>query len=171
MNNLNLTEKEKEFLKQYASVFESERKIDCTSDPIVIVEDLSTIVTQEGFEDKYVYVLDDFEAENEDELIELLRSEDFGEEEINEIIYSLDTTGEAFDNEISLYPVKEIYKPIAYFLTRKEAEDYCKYQSHNLKQPRVYTRNMGYANQGDLKVLTDMLLRIGRELNKERNYE
>ena len=36
---------------------------------------------------------------------------------------------------------------IAFFLTKKGAEDYLKYQSHNLSDPYIYAFHSGYANK------------------------
>lgn len=35
---------------------------------------------------------------------------------------------------------------VAFFLTRKGAEDYLKYQKHNLRKPYIYTFGVGYRN-------------------------
>ena len=161
---IEITQKEYELLKQYSALFESERRIDCTSDPVVLVEDVEEVITQSGYEDKEVYVWDESTYETKSELIEALRECDFSTVEIGSILEDLEYNEEALDGSIRLVPVKILYKPIAYFLTRKEAEDYCKYQSHNLTKPRVYTRNMGYSNRGDLKLLTEMLKKIGDNL-------
>ena len=48
---LELTEREEKFLRQYTDVYDSERRLDITASPIVIVEDVVEHVTQEGFED------------------------------------------------------------------------------------------------------------------------
>ena len=55
---IEITQKEYEILKQYSALFESERRIDCTSDPIVVVEDIEEVITQSGYEDKEIYVWD-----------------------------------------------------------------------------------------------------------------
>lgn len=60
--------------------------------------------------------------------------------------------------------VEEKQKPIAFFLTRKEAERYCRYQGHNLKNSRVYSRYVGYGNDGDLECLMKFMRRIGSDL-------
>ena len=161
---IEITQNEYDLLKQYSTLFDSERRIDCTSDPIVIVEDIEEVITQSGYEDKGIYVWDESTYETKQDLVEALIECEFSALEIDEILDGLYDFGEAEDYGIRLTPVKVLYKPIAYFLTRKEAEDYCEYQSHNLKKPRVYTRNMGYSNRGDLKLLVEMLKRIGDNL-------
>ncbi len=46
--NIELTEKEIGFLKQYANVFRQERDFDCTADPIVMVEDIEELRSGNG---------------------------------------------------------------------------------------------------------------------------
>ena len=72
-----------------------------------------------------------------------------------------------FNFKINIVPlyVKYIYKPVAYFFSRKEAEKYCQYQHHNLDHPRVYARYSGYNNRGDFPVLSKLLLKMGEQLN------
>lgn len=53
---IELTEKEIAMLKQYSSVFEEERNIDATADPIVVVQRKEKVPTAEGFNvDGYWY--------------------------------------------------------------------------------------------------------------------
>lgn len=66
--------------------------------------------------------------------------------------------------EIGRFGVTWKWDPVAYFLTRKEADDYRKYQSHNLGVSRTYTRSIGYRNSGDLAVLLPLLLKMGNEI-------
>lgn len=42
---------------------------------------------------------------------------------------------------------------VAFFLTRKGAEEYLQYQSHNLTEPYIYTFYSGYANEEMDKLL------------------
>lgn len=163
---IDLTEREIDFLKQYARVYDTERRCDITCEPIVVVEDIEEIITQSGYEDKEIYVWEESTYNSESELVEALKESDYCDSDIDEILVDLESSCEALDGEIRLVPVKVIYKPIAYFLTRTEAGRYCEYQKHNLRNPRVYTRNMGYSNRGDLKEFAEMLLRIGKELIK-----
>lgn len=164
--NIELTEREIMFLKQYAQVYKQERSIDCTADPIVVVEDVDYLVAGDGFGDKTVYAWDDEEYNSLEELKEDLKENGFSENDIEAFCEDLDDFGICKNNEIQKYSVHRIYKPIAYFLTRAEADRYVEYQSHNLKEPRVYTRYCGYANSGDLQCLYKLLLRIGKQLNE-----
>lgn len=49
------------------------------------------------------------------------------------------------------------YKTEAYFLSYQEAEEYLKYQGHNLSNPRIYEDYIGYKNGGSLATLIDLL--------------
>lgn len=162
---IKLNEREIEFLKQYAQVYDEEREKDGTRDPLVVVEDVEEIITEDGYEDEIRYCWDEETYKNIEELKEALVEEDgHTKEEIEEIIEELEEYGEALQGSIKKFSVIIKYKPIAYFLTRKEAEKYCNYQKHNLKKPRVYTRYMGYANNGDLQCIANLVLNIGKQL-------
>ena len=163
--NIQLTERELHFLKQYAEVYESERDIDVTNTPIIVVEVREEIPAdiEYGY-DKVVYVWDMESYNSKAELEEALSENDFTSEEINNILTELEETKEALIGSIQKVYVNIIYNPVAYFLTRAEAERYCQYQKHNLKNPRIYSRYIGYANSGDLSCFMGLLLRMGKEL-------
>ena len=163
--NINLTEKEIEFLKQYARVYEEERSLDCTRDPVVVVEDIEELVSADGYGDKTVYVWNEETYYSLDEVETELKDNGFSKNAIEAFCDDLDFYGECANGEIQKYEITIRYRPIAYFLTRAEADKYVKYQSHNLREPRVYTRSCGYSNNGDLQCLYQLLLRIGRQLN------
>ena len=166
---LDLTEREIEFLKQYASVYRSERDLDATADPIVMVDTMRSRVGEEGYDDcRTVYVNCDGEEFSSLEEVreETLANGEYEEDvEWEEFVGILEDEGE--QDGWRILSVMDYYEPVAYFLTRVEAEKYVKYQSHNLNNPRVYTRYMGYSNCGDLQALSKMLLRIGGELDNE----
>lgn len=202
---INLTEQEKEFLKQYAEVFEEERKKDSTLDPIVIVETrvkdytnpcygydgeefeleinglrISENTEINSLETLEVLIRDYFEEEinenKDDEDLEESLEEDL-EECIDEMLscfeyseddeFLWDNYGLGFKVYIKKHYYKYEYKPVAYFLTRKEADKYVEYQSHNLCYPRVFTAYAGYRNYGDYPILIALLKRMGEELLKE----
>lgn len=209
---INLTEKEKEFLRQYAEVFEEERKRDSTVDPIVIVEtrvkdytnpcygydgeefeleinglrisensEISSLESLEEeirnyFEEEIQRLKDKESNEDEDDEDEEGLEEEL-EECIDEMIscfeysaedeFTYDSCDFNFKIYIKEHYYKYEYKPVAYFLTRKEAEKYVNYQSHNLCYPRVFTAYAGYRNYGDYPVLIALLKRMGEELLKE----
>lgn len=165
--NIQLTEREAQFLKQYAEVYESERKIDSTANPIVVVEAQQDIPADADYGyDKVTYVWDMESYDDEDELEEELKENDFTLKERDEIFAELEETGEALGGSIQRVFVNILWVPAAYFLTRAEAEKYCQYQKHNLKNPRVYSRYVGYRNNGDLDCLMGLLLRMGKELSE-----
>ena len=162
---LELTEKEIGFLKQYAQVFKDERGVDCTADPIVVVEDIEELVAIDGYGDKTIYAWEDSTYDSLDELKKDLRENGYSKREIALFCDDLEYQGNCKDGEIQKLSVHRIHYPKAYFLTRVEAERYVEYQSHNLREPRVYTRYCGYANYGDLQCLYKLLLRMGQQLN------
>lgn len=164
--NIKLTENEIRFLKQYAEVYKQERSIDCTADPIVVVEDIEELVAADGYGDRTIYAWEDSTYDSLDELKKDLRENGYSKREIALFCDDLEYQGNCKDGEIQRLSVHRRHYPIAYFLTRAEAERYVKYQSHNLKEPRVYTRHYGYANSGDLQCLYKLLLRMGQQLNE-----
>lgn len=167
--NVELNEREIEFLKQYAAVYESERKIDITNTPIVVVENQVYYPTADGFGDKTIYVIDDdgqhTECETIEEVIEYFEDQEMDFSKYDEGILEEEGNHAIYNISVSKFPVFKRYEPVAYFLTRKEAEEYCKYQKHNLRSPRVYSRYVGYGNRGDLECLMQLLLKIGNQLN------
>ncbi len=165
--NIQLTDREAQFLKQYAEVYESEREIDFTATPIVVVEFEREFPadTDYGY-DKVTYVWDMEGYDGEYELEEELKENDFTSKEIDEIFAELQETGEALGGSIQRVFVNILWVPAAYFLTRAEAEKYCQYQKHNLKNPRAYSRYVGYRNNGDLDCLMGLLLRMGKEISE-----
>ena len=165
--NIQLTDREAKFLKQYSEIYESEREIDSTANPIVVVEAQQDIPADADYGyDKVTYVWDMESYDDEDELEEELKENDFTSKERDEIFAELEETGEALGGSIQRVFVNILWVPVAYFLTRSEAEKYCQYQKHNLKNPRVYSRYVGYRNNGDLDCLMGLLLRMGKELSE-----
>lgn len=168
---IKLNEREKEFLKQYALKYPEERKLDITADPIVVVEVEEERVTQEGYADKTVYVWNEDSYDTWESLeVDLLDAE-YSNEDIEEIAEDLSDFNESLDGEIRKLPVMIFHRPVAYFLTREEADKYVKYQRHNLRRPRVYSRHIGYSNRGDLDCLMKLLLRVGKDLLESEGEE
>lgn len=67
---------------------------------------------------------------------------------------------EVFDvlEDIYMYHYHETWDTIAYFFTRKEAEEYTEYQAHNLRHGyRIYADYYGYANKSTLARLLRIL--------------
>lgn len=167
--NISLSDKESFFLKQYAEAYEAERKFDGTADPVVVVEDVEEISALPGTGDYSIYISDDHVMRTRESVKKfLLEDEGFDEETTSSIIIELDFEGDTDLCNIKKVEVIKRYRPIAYFLTRLEAEKYCQYQKHNLSNPRVYTRYCGYGNNGDMQLLNKLLLRIGNELQEAK---
>ena len=167
---INLTDEEAAFLKQYAEVYEEERKDDITANPIVVVQNEDCIITQEGYSDRYVWAWDECSYESEEELVDVLKENDYTGEEIAGVLEEIESHGECDlgpSGVVRKFPVIITHKSVAYFLTRKEGERYARYQKHNLNRPRVYSVYTGYDNRGDLACLLGLLRRMGDILNKE----
>jgi len=171
--NIKLTEKEIEFLKNYAKVFEEERKRDITCDPVVAVEVEERIPTASCYSDGFEYLIidDDYISFNiKKELTKYLKEYyDYSNKEILKLFEDLKWNDEVkLHDDIELrkgYYIKK-YRPVAFFLTRYEADRYVKYQSHNLNKPRVFTYSAGYANYGEIPTIIKLLKRMGEELLK-----
>ena len=163
--NINITPKELELLKQYAAVYDSEREIDGSADPIVIVEvPEEVVVPRDSSRDEERYFYEDAVYTDKDELMAQLEEDGWSESEIEDANFDLYHEGKTYDGRISVRYIQIQWRPVAYFLTRAEAHRYCQYQGHNLKTPRIYTAYCGYSNDGDLKHLSQLLLKIGKTL-------
>lgn len=189
--NIELTDREIELLKQYNEVYEEERKIDCTADPIVLVQDRIKIYTKSDYgydgteyglivngfnvtedsliestkelEDKIREELEYEDKGKVDEIIDDMKDEILGFYASDEFIY--DENG--IKVEVTCHYFNYEWETKAYFFTRKEAERYVEYQGHNLSYPRVFTDYAGYSNDGDFPVFQKLLLRIGEKLINE----
>ncbi len=197
--DVELTDRQVMFLKQYANVYQDERDIDYTADPLVAVRtrrlrrctvddnvDVTSYVIDNDFEESLSslgevrQILTDEECIYIDKIKEKIinyckkYNQSFTEEELEEkvkdyiedVIYDLEYSGEYSDEILDVEAVyfEYDYVPVAYFLTRAEAEKYIQYQGHNLTEPTVYTYYTGYNNMGDLTELKALLLEIGKTL-------
>ncbi|MGP1405104.1 hypothetical protein [Filifactor alocis] len=192
---LHITKEEESMLKQYASVYRKERDEDLTANPIVIVEDSTSIrVNQKDDYDqkKYCLYIDEELYTDEDlnktEILSVLKHvmdelnvdpgvidstlEEMGTIINNELLEEkCDITLEDTEISIEAHYYKEEWQPKAYFFTKKEARNYMKYQAHNLRNSRIFTANAGYDNRGDYPILQRLLLRIGEELLQDERKE
>jgi hypothetical protein len=174
--NITLTEKEIEYLKNYAKVFDEERKRDITCDPVVAVEVEDRVPTKNCYSDGFEYIIFDGDYssfDTKDELTEYLKEYyDYRNEKILKLFGELE-----WDDSVKLHDDIELrkgyyikkYRPVAFFLTRYEADRYVEYQSHNLNNPRVFTYSAGYANYGEIPTIIKLLKRMGEELLNENN--
>lgn len=69
------------------------------------------------------------------------------------------------NNDIRILYRESVYEDVAIFFTLAEAQRYKKYQAHNLCNPRVFTKHMGYGNKGEWEPFFDLLMSIGTQLN------
>lgn len=134
--NIEITKEEKEMLKQYADMW---AYYDNFNDAIYTCKKEMLDGLNHLSYDEVLDIIDDLEVNDEYDCLE---------------------------KNISLRLVHYIkkYKDVAYFLTRAEAEKYVEYQKHNLYNPRIFTYNAGYSNNGDYVVLTKLLKRIGEQI-------
>lgn len=61
------------------------------------------------------------------------------------------------------------YQDVAFFFTLDCAKNYMEYQSHNLSEPRTFSKSCGYSNSGDYEPLYDTLMALGKILNEGEN--
>lgn len=174
--NINLTTIEKEMLKQFAKLYEYERNIDFTDEPIICVKTKnSRPVDKERSANYYLecFIPEwEFSTRKKEKLIEeLLRDVDMTKTLANQIADSVFEDEEDYTDlpySIEVCYMEDYYETVAYFFTRKEAEKYCKYQSHNLNDPIIYTENWGYNNYGDFPIFQQLLLKIGNQILEMR---
>lgn len=168
---IQLTDAEKEMLKQYAQVYDEERRNDITADPLVAVQVREEIPTSEDYCDGYVYYNGPWEITVQ--TIEELRKcieEEYGAIQADEEVQRIeDDEDSGRITEFDKIPVIYRWVSVAFFLSRASAEKYCKYQSHNLTKPRVYTLHAGYSNCGDYIMAYQLLKRMGEELLEAAN--
>lgn len=193
---IELDDREIKLLKQYAKVYEGERDIDWTADPIVLVQNKvkRDVSGEHNFDliEYEVYVDDrciceDWLFSDLEEVIENIREyfiqggdSGLDEEEFDEVTEDMRYHLEGFySSDIWEYEGKHInitvkkrffeyyYKTVAYFFTRAEAKKYVKYQAHNLHEPRVFASYAGYANNGDFPIFQKLLLRLGKQVLEE----
>lgn len=191
-NQFSFTEKELEKLIQLAMLYDQERKVDSTRDPIVAVQVKVKRLVPEGYGGKRVLVINSdgefttiqdaedikeylidmedeyFFEESEDEegnTVWTLKDEEFDEFFDDFLNYGCNLTHPAYSNvKFEVFYEEDDWKSVAFFFTRKDAEDYCQYQAHNLNEPRVFSLYSGYANHGDFPILLAMLKRLGQHL-------
>ena len=168
--NIDLTDNEIAFLKQFASL-QYEGAVDnlATRTPIHVVErkEETCVECSDGdvwFDDETEMSFDSFT-----DLIaskELPDYEDVEYTKINGItIYNYSNYCEAFQINARCYKTVHSYRPIAFFFTLSEAKRYMNgYQKHNCDNCRIYTYGLGYSNNGDMPVFRNFLMNIGNKL-------
>ena len=181
MKTIEVTDEQYEVLKELCH----ERKTQdnrCTADPIWVVQtkkhriinpefsctgETATAFYGDEGDIFHAEEFDEFKSEIHDYIFVEHECEDYTDEEIEsfnecsdfwDLEYWFDKFKKEHDFEEHCWvDIEYYYEDVAYFLTDKEAKDYCKYQSHNMNEPRSYVKYCGYANQGYLPKLLDML--------------
>lgn len=167
-------DKEKEIIELIKEIKEKRKKQDTfwTSDPIYLVqtrcEDNANIEYDDvdllrfGFdeidepEDNYLSIEDIKDGALKctpipyDLATELEQAEEYEIENIYNEYYE-------YKKRLEVIPLKYKWKTVAYFLLLEDAENYQKYQSHNLGISRIYVDNIGYRNGGKLAKLLKLL--------------
>lgn len=184
---IDLTDKEIAMLTQYANVYDDERDFDGTREPIVLVQvpvwtpaDSYNADKTEWFDEINHHAFTDKEELEEflyQQLSHNAPDNSLTEKERlnlrNHVDYILalltfDKESEYEDEHhgihITPWNFAKSWRTVAYFLTRKEADDYVRYQGHNLTEPRVYTDCAGYSNYGDYPIAIALLKRLGEQL-------
>lgn len=197
---IELTEQQEKFLKEFASKHYDGAKDNLyTADAFHVVETkrLEYIPYSEDIVDWYGELPlkfttdDDYEVWYNDE-IELIKEhyEECGKKCPIEIvpysdyidiesIYGNDVFITNYEQYFEAYGIeikgiaweKYTYEPVAFFFILDEAKRYIQYQRHNLRQPRTYTYSAGYSNYGDFVPFRNLLLSIGKKLNKDTKGE
>ena len=145
------------------------QKTYCTDTPIYLVQTGYDIIINEDFETPMYYKLCTEELASEGyypTLNDILYNNALDELDLDEDIINKikeqcdihDIVDILNDNNVQaeLIPYCKDWKTVAYFLTLKDAEDYMRYQSHNLGECRLYVDTVGYDNRG----LLAQILRI-----------
>lgn len=173
---IELTEEQGIMMKE---LIEKRKTMDrrCTHLPFYSVQTKESRPVMEGYgEDEIIIVHseegDEVDYSSRESILELADNYDMANEEMEELIEEIDLTdvenvteflNEHFKSEYGHYysvPIEYYYKDVAFFLTEQEAFSYCKYQSHNLCEPRTYGHSTGYANKGYFPSFLDMLDKI-----------
>jgi hypothetical protein len=188
-----ITSMQEEFLKLFA-----EKQYDGSPDnlstqrPIHFVQTRREVVVPEGYEDKTVIVVEDFDYEqfeNPEDLveeyydyeceecpIEILPFKDVHLKDIidfegdESFISDIDDYLSAYgvDIEYTIVGIHYYWEDVATFFTLQSAKEYLIYQSHNLNHGRTYTKGGGYANYGEYHHFWKLLMSMGKKLNKSK---
>lgn len=182
--NIELTDKEKEFLLTFAQRQDGDAQDNVgTVTPIHLVErKCEEFVEDDSME---VWIDDDFGCDCYKSLNELIDARNDNEESDEclpqyEDVEWTRVNGTFIDSETSYCEAFGIsarsgriivsYKPAAFFFILEEARRYRdEYQSHNCGGYRIYTYGLGYDNRGDMPVFRALLMRMGQQLIEEDN--
>ena len=145
------------------------QKTYCTDTPIYLVQTGYDIIVNENYYDPMYYKLyiEEFATEDYYPTLDDIQCDgtlvalDLGDDVINQIkeqhdIHVVADILNANNIKTEVIPYCRDWKTVAYFLTLEDAEDYMRYQSHNLGECRLYVDTVGYDNRG----LLAQILRI-----------
>ena len=194
--DIELTGKKEHFLKLFAkNQYEGAKDNVCTNKPIHAVQTQRSICVDDDFDyDEIVYVVSDweymeFKTDTLHELVKKYYEDNHDECNIEIITYYeawndedfIDINGEYCpigdeEDYLNAYgipdelwdrrAVKYYHEDVAYFYTLQSAKEYMEYQSHNLTNPRTYTKSGGYSNFGEYEHFWDLLMALGVNLNE-----
>jgi hypothetical protein len=176
MMNIELTEKERKFLAEFASKqYEGAKDNLGTCTPIHVVERIEKTFIEDGSGKVWVDDNNDYETyESFDDLIKARQElgedlpdyKDVENENVGDIwIFSPEEYCEAYKMNVRSGRFIRHTQPVAFFLIHDEAVRYMKgYQSHNCSDCRIYTYSLGYSNEGDLPVFRALLMKIGKAI-------
>lgn len=183
--NIELTKRERDFLTEFAKKQHDGAKDNVgTMTPIHVVERIRTEYVENPNGDAWIWTNDyEYKAfDNFDDMVAYVREQtkedypEYGDVEYEDVVKD----GEEIwvENEeaycrafgIKAYRAAAVQytEPVAFFFIRDEAVKYMTgYQKHNCENCRIYTRGLGYSNNGDLPVFRALLLRMGEMIAKE----
>lgn len=187
--NIELTSREKELLTAFAKKQHDGAKDNIgTMAPIHVVERIRTEYTESPEGDAWMWTDGDCEFKAFDDFDDMIAyaNENTGKDypPYDKVEYEDVETADGDTVWISeeadylkAYGIKafkvktfEYTEPVAFFFIRDEAVKYMTgYQKHNCENCRIYTRGLGYSNNGDLPVFRALLMRMGEMLNAGSN--
>ncbi len=186
--NIELTEVQEKFLKEFASKhFSGADDNLCTCNPIHCVQSERFIVVPysngvDDYEDKgkVVFVISEDDPEEFTSSVDLIidyfdrkdkglnQSQMDGLQEIDDYHNAEEYFKEnGIDEEVRVLYKIPYWEDVAFFFILDQAKSYLKYQKHNLGKSRTYTKSAGYSNYGDFNPFRELLIKIGTQLNDE----
>ena len=179
--NIELSEKEAKFLKQFAlKQGEGAKDNAGTMTPIHVVERIRKEFIEDGSGEAWIDACEEYgyEAyESFDDLISARREngedlplyKDVYCQDVNDVFISDEKEYcEAYGISVRSGRYFKYVEPVAFFFTLDEAKRYKnEYQSHNCSDCRIYTYGLGYSNKGDMPSFRALLMRMGQQILSE----
>lgn len=181
--NLELTDKERKFLAEFAEKqYEGAKSNVGTCTPIHVVERIEKDFVEDASDEVWVDADNEYEAyESFEDLVDARRQRGEKIPDYDDVEY--ETVGDVWINgradyckayQINAYSGRYVThtRPVAFFLIRDEAVRYRNgYQAHNCHDCRIFTYGLGYANNGDLPVFRELLMKMGKAVLQESTQE